>query len=60
MGEYDETASNDANLLAGDSIVNYRTVASFGYDNLIVEEYRKLLEIPKRGAVKRSHCIGLL
>ena len=28
----DEQAYNDANLLAGDAIANYKTVASFGYN----------------------------
>ena len=36
MNEFDEEAYKDANLIAGDSIINYKTVASFGHDYLIV------------------------
>jgi len=32
----EENTYKSANLLAGDSILNYRTVASFGHDNLII------------------------
>lgn len=54
----DEEAYKDANLLAGDSILNYRTVASFGHDNLIIEEYDKLVEEPVKNGVKKAQCIG--
>lgn len=37
MTGVDEDAYKDANLLAGDSINNYRTVSSFGYDNLLID-----------------------
>jgi hypothetical protein len=36
MSSFDEGAYKDANLLAGDAILNYRTVASFGHDYIIV------------------------
>mmetsp|Transcript_50155 Transcript_50155/g.68522 ORF Transcript_50155/g.68522 Transcript_50155/m.68522 type:complete len:586 (-) Transcript_50155:1434-3191(-) len=42
-GEYDEVAVKDANLLAGDAIANYRTVASFAHDDVIVAEFANLL-----------------
>jgi ATP-binding cassette, subfamily B (MDR/TAP), member 1 len=35
----DGAAHRAANLLAGDTILNYRTVASFGHDYLIIREY---------------------
>jgi len=35
--DVDESAYKDANLLAGDSILNYRTVASFGHDYMILK-----------------------
>ena len=35
--EVDEEAYKDANLLAGDSILNYRTVASLAHDDMIVK-----------------------
>lgn len=46
MSNVDEDAYKDANLLAGDAINNYRTVASFGYDNLIVKEYENYIDLP--------------
>ena len=42
--DIDEDAYKDANLLAGDSILNYRTVASFGHDYRIVNQYDTLIE----------------
>jgi ABC-type transport system involved in Fe-S cluster assembly fused permease/ATPase subunit len=42
----DEDSYKKANLLAGDTILNYRTVASFGHDYLIVKEYDKMVEEP--------------
>lgn len=34
---------DEANLLMGDAINNFKTVQSFGYEDLIVEEYKELL-----------------
>ncbi len=42
----DEEAFKDANLLAEDAIINYRTVASFAHDEIIVSQYDKYLEAP--------------
>lgn len=44
--------------MAGDVINNYRTVASFGYDDMVVKEYDKLLDIPLKAATKNAHFIG--
>jgi len=54
----DEDSYKEANLIAGDAILNYRTVASFGYDNLIIGEYDKLIEGPMRTSIKKAQCIG--
>lgn len=54
----DEEAYKDANLLAGDSILNYRTVASFGHDNLLVKEYDTLTEGPVKTSIRKAQCIG--
>lgn len=54
----DEEAYKDANLLAGDSILNYRTVASFGHDDLLIKEYDTLIEGPVRTSYKKAQCIG--
>lgn len=58
MSNVDEVAYKDANLLAGDAIINYRTVASFGHDNLIISEYDNLIAVPTKTNLKKAHCIG--
>lgn len=40
-----------ANLLAGDAIMNYRTVASFAHEKQIIKDYSSLLEAPRKAAV---------
>jgi len=35
--------SEQANLLAGDAIINYRTIASFGNEEAIVLKYEEML-----------------
>lgn len=40
--------------------MNYRTVASFGNDEQIIEDYDRLLEGPLNIAVKKCHAIGLV
>lgn len=55
-----EVASKEANLLAGDSILNYRTVASFGNEELILKDYDKFLDGPMRVCAKKSHLIGFV
>lgn len=41
-----------ANLLAGDAIMNYRTVASFAHEEKILDDYKILLEGPKTDVIK--------
>ena len=48
MSTFDEEAYMDANLLAGDAINNYRTVASFGHDDLIIKQYHEYVKIPEK------------
>ena len=48
MSEFDKDAYKDANLLAGDAINNYRTVASFGHDYLIIKQYLEYVKIPEK------------
>ncbi|CDW81593.1 abc transporter family protein [Stylonychia lemnae] len=55
-----DSASKEANLLAGDAIINYRTVASFGNEDQILSDYKKLLDGPLQIAVRKSHVIGLV
>ena len=42
----DDDLSKQANILCGDSIQNYKTVASFGNEDEIVRVYAGLLEVP--------------
>lgn len=58
MSDFDQAAFKDANLLAGDAITNYRTVSSFGYDDLLLKEYDRLIEIPLKTNLRKAHCIG--
>lgn len=53
-----ENSLKYANILAGDAIMNYRTVASFANEGQIMKDYKDLLEIPKRMAIKQAHKIG--
>ena len=53
-----ENSHKYANLLAGDAIMNYRTVASFAYEKQIVRDYWTLLDQPRRTAVRQAHKIG--
>lgn len=39
MNDVEEKAYRDANLLAGDSIINFRTVAGLSSDKLIIRQY---------------------
>lgn len=55
-----EVASKDANLLSGDSIINYRTVASFGNELQILKDYSDLLEGPVALAKRKTHLIGFV
>ena len=48
----------DANLLAGDAIINYRTVASFGNEEQILKDYERLLRGPMMMAIRKSNVIG--
>lgn len=50
----------EANLLAGDCIINYRTVASFANEDLIVRDFDAMLDAPVKTATKKSHVMGLI
>jgi ABC-type transport system involved in Fe-S cluster assembly fused permease/ATPase subunit len=58
MASNDEEAFKNANLLAGDAILNYRTVASLANDKAIVKAYDNYLEVPARAAINRAHVVG--
>jgi len=44
MAELGEKGDRDGDLLCGDSIVNYKTIQSFGHEELIFEMYNRILE----------------
>lgn len=60
MSNDSDTAMKEANLLAGDSIINYRTVASFANEDQILRDYSLMLEGPVRVAKRKSHLIGVI
>ena len=39
--------------------MNYRTVASFAHDEIIINQYDYYLEIPTKKALKRAHVAGI-
>jgi ATP-binding cassette, subfamily B (MDR/TAP), member 1 len=43
LGEEQDQTQSLANLLAGDAIMNYRTVASFAHEEKILADYQALL-----------------
>jgi ABC transporter transmembrane region len=48
-----------ANLLVGDAINNYRTVASFAQEELLVKDFKKLLDEPSKALTRKAHLMGL-
>jgi len=53
----------EANLLCGDAIVNYKTIQSFGHEELIVGKYKELMlpvyTVAKKAHVKTGFAFGL-
>lgn len=49
----------EANLLVGDTISNYRTIASFAHNDRIAMRYSQYLERPYRNGMRKSHTIGI-
>lgn len=49
-----EDNKEEADLLASDAISNFRIVASFGCDKIIVNKYTELNEIPFQNEQKKS------
>lgn len=59
MSNVDEGAYKNANLLAGDAILHYRTVASFANDDKLVAKYDEYITGPAKTNIKKAHCIGI-
>ena len=51
--------TEDANLLAGDAINNYRTVASFANEEAIVKKYEQMVTEQFESAVKQNHIAAV-
>lgn len=45
--------------MCGDAIVNYKTVQSFGHEDMLVEKYKQLLEEPRKDVVCHSIKVGV-
>lgn len=54
----EEELTKKADLLAGDAIMNYRTVASFANEDKIVKDYKNFLQISQNKAIKKAVIIG--
>jgi len=51
--------AQEANMLAGDAILNYRTVASFAQEEKIIKKYEELLEKQISQSMKEHHKAGV-
>jgi len=49
----------EANLLCGDAIINYKTVQSFGHEDMLVKKYEELLAPIHKKAMWRGVTSGL-
>lgn len=49
----------EANLLMGDAIMNFRTVQSFGHEELVVEKFRELMEPAAAKNIRADIGIGV-
>jgi len=56
----DNKDSKNADLLASDAIMNYRTVIGFGLEPSISKEYSALIEAPFRMSKKSAHISGIV
>ena len=48
------TQTKEANLLCGDAIINFKTIQSFGHNDLIVKKYEELFA-PVKASTKSTH-----
>lgn len=55
-----DVAYKDSSSLITESMVNIRTVTSFGYENMILDKYSEKLTLPFQIAVKKGNISGLL
>ncbi len=60
MTKSEEEGFKNANLLAGDAIQNYRTVASFANEEQILKLFDEHLLAPYKKASKAAHVTGII
>jgi ATP-binding cassette, subfamily B (MDR/TAP), member 1 len=58
--EKQDGALRNANLLISDAISNYKTVASFGHEHILVDILREKLKTPVRQGSIKSHIAGIV
>jgi len=60
QGEAEDNSEleKEANLLCGDAIINYKTVQSFGHEEMLVKKYEELLQPIHKKAMFRSITSG--
>jgi hypothetical protein len=59
VGGLESEESSTSELLVSDSIMNYKTVASFGSDELILAQYKQNLDSIAKDAQKKAYVHGI-
>ena len=57
-GEADEVYQEATSIIM-ESMINIRTVVSFGYENVLLEKYSEKLEVPNQIAIKNGLVSGM-
>jgi ATP-binding cassette subfamily B (MDR/TAP) protein 1 len=55
-----DAAYKESSQLIMESMMNIRTVSSFGYENVVFHKYEQKLKEPFELAIKKGNCSGLL
>jgi ATP-binding cassette subfamily B (MDR/TAP) protein 1 len=55
-----DVAYKDSSALITESMINIRTVTSFGYENMILDKYSEKLRLPYQIGVKKGNISGVL
>jgi ABC-type transport system involved in Fe-S cluster assembly fused permease/ATPase subunit len=55
----DSSDGRAADELVSDAITNYKTVASFGHDDILIQEFERLLRKRVADEVKNGKLVGL-
>lgn len=59
MRDKTQSGQQEADLLAGDAIINYRTVASFANEEAIVRKYEEILTENLNKSFWENHKAGI-